>query len=245
MVPLNDGEFVMSRDFLSDPRPHDELVDDAGTVHLPIGCFLLPGEPTILVDVGFGPRESAPLRGGLLLEELAAVGVRPPDVDLIVISHLHRDHRGWLATPDALPTFPNAEVMVGRGDWSFFVEQEARPLEEIERAVLGALYESGRLSLIDREQEIASGLVALPAPGHTPGHTVYAVVDGDERALLLGDSMYCPQQLSELDWGALVDTDPALARRTREVLYRDLERHGSVAVGCHFPGLRAARLLGR
>ena len=62
--------------------------------------------------------------------------------------------------------------------------------------------------------------------------------DHGERVLVLGDAMYCPQQLTELEWGAVSDVDPALARKTRERYERDLELHGGGAVGCHFPELR-------
>jgi hypothetical protein len=40
------------------------------------------------------------------------------------------------------------------------------------------------------------------------------------------------------------DVDPVLARRSRELIQREVERHGTDAVGCHFPGLRAARVVG-
>ena len=72
--------------------------------------------------------------------------------------------------------------------------------------------------------------------------------DGDRvvaAVLVLGDAMYCPQQLSELEWGAVSDVDPALARKTRERYERDLELHGGGAVGCHFPELKVARALTR
>jgi hypothetical protein len=57
--------------------------------------------------------------------------------------------------------------------------------------------------------------------------------------------MYCPQQLTNIDWEVTFDVDPALARRTRESYQRDLELHGGGAIGCHFPELRAARVLTR
>ena len=144
---------------------------------------------------------------------------------------------------DGLPTFAAADLVVSEADLTHFLADELRPLEPHERAGIEAHELGGRLRLLTREVEIAPGIVAIPAPGHTPGHTVYAIVDGHERALLLGDAMYCPQQLSELDWAAVVDVDPVLARRTREALARDLEAHDAPGIGCHFPGLHAARVL--
>jgi glyoxylase-like metal-dependent hydrolase (beta-lactamase superfamily II) len=244
VVPLNDGEFLMDREFLNNPTPHDELADADGNVRLPIGCFLIPGDRPILVDAGFGDRIAPPvLRGGLLLLELENIGLSPEDIAILAISHLHRDHRGWIADPEGEAVFSNAELVVARADLDHFLVDQMRPLEEHERAGIDQHSDAGKLRLLDGETEVAPGIVAMPAPGHTPGHTVYAIVDGPERALLLGDSMYCPQQLDELDWGAVVDVDPVLARRTRATLLADLEAHGGGAVGCHFPNLRASRVL--
>jgi glyoxylase-like metal-dependent hydrolase (beta-lactamase superfamily II) len=146
--------------------------------------------------------------GGNLLPALARIGLRPQDIDLVALSHLHSDHSGTIGTmSDGEPVFPRAQVVVGAGDWQYFMGRR------------------------------------IAAPGHTPGHSLYSVHGRDDRVLLLGDSMYCPQQLSNIDWEVTFDYGPALARRTRESYQRDLERHGGGAVGCHFPELRAARVL--
>ncbi|MQA86033.1 MAG: MBL fold metallo-hydrolase [Streptosporangiales bacterium] len=243
VLALNDGQFTMWREFLTDPWPHDELAGPDGTVRLPIGCFLLPGDKNVLIDAGFGPQERGALRGGRLPTELRAQGFTPADVDVLAISHLHPDHTGWIATPEVEPVFPNAQVVVNRADWEFFVERQEKPLAEHVRTALLDLAESDRVTLLDGESQIHRGVTALSAPGHTPGHTVFAVHDRGERALLLGDAIYCPQQLTNLDWGAIVDVDPALARQTREALLRDLEQPDVLGVGCHFPGLLANRAI--
>ncbi|MET0781149.1 MAG: MBL fold metallo-hydrolase, partial [Microbacterium sp.] len=103
---------------------------------------------------------------------------------------------------------------------------------------------AGRLVLIDDEHLVAPGITALPAPGHTPGHTIFVVEDRGERLLILGDAMYCPQQLTDIDLAAMHDLDKDLARRTRSLIQQDLDAHGTSAIGCHFPGLDAARVLG-
>ncbi|HTC80205.1 MAG TPA: MBL fold metallo-hydrolase, partial [Acidimicrobiia bacterium] len=70
------------------------------------------------------------------------------------------------------------------------------------------------------------------------------VADDVERALLLGDVVHCPVELMEDDWEAVMDVDPALARRTREALAKELEGSDVPAAAAHFPGLRFGRLLG-
>jgi glyoxylase-like metal-dependent hydrolase (beta-lactamase superfamily II) len=207
----------------------------------------MPGDEPLLIDAGAGPGYPRPdfLTGGRLLDELAAAGVRPEQVAHLALSHLHPDHVGWVATKQGGITFPNAQVYVARGDWDHFLEEgHSGPAPRI-REALRDLAERGRVTILDRERQLVPGLTAPPAPGHTPGHMVYAVHDGQERAFLLGDSIYCPQQLTEADWGAASEVDPVLARRTRDWLWRELEASGAAAVGQHFPGLQAGRVLGK
>ena len=244
LVALSDGRFRMPREFLSSPEAHDELADADGQVNLPIGCFLLPGDEPVLIDIGYGPENPTDLlSGGHLLSELAWAGYRPDDITTIALTHPHPDHVGWLTSPDGIPTFPRARLILADGDYGYFVRQGQGEMAAHIRAGLASMFDLGRAELLTGERALTSHLTALLAPGHTPGHTVFAVHDHGERALLLGDAIYCPQQLARSDWAALSDVDPALAARTRSALARDLDHHGGAAVGAHFPGLVAARVL--
>jgi glyoxylase-like metal-dependent hydrolase (beta-lactamase superfamily II) len=136
-------------------------------------------------------------------------------------------------------------VYLGQGDWDYFVAGEPEmPLDAPVHAALLELADRGRLVLLDDDRQVAPGVTRLAAPGHTPGHSVFAVHDHGERALLLGDSIYCPLQLTETDWAISIDVDAVAAKRTRERYLRELEAHGDLGVGCHFPELRAGRVLG-
>lgn len=251
LVAVSDGFLVLNPDFLGPPeRPtaaYDALRPRYGQPRLPLGCFLLPGEEPALIDAGFGPHDyegRGTMVGGRLIDQIARQGVRPDDVRVLGLSHLHGDHIGWVGDSRGEPVFRNAQTFIGRGDWEHFIDGpgEPRPAGHI-LAALHQLADRGQVTLVDGEQDIAPGLRRLGAAGHTPGHSLYVVHDAGERILLLGDAMYCPQQLTSLDWAAATDIDPALARRTRETLARDLERHGGQALGCHFPELVGARAL--
>jgi glyoxylase-like metal-dependent hydrolase (beta-lactamase superfamily II) len=243
VLALDDGEFRMPADFLTDPAPHRELAGPDGVVRLPIGSFLIPGDEPVLVDLGFGPRADQLLTGGRLLGELARAGYEPADIRTIALTHPHPDHVGWLATAAGELVFPKARVLLAEADWRHFVETRTGALEDHLQQAFLCLQDSDRLVLLHAEHQISRSITALPAPGHTPGHTVFVIHDSGERALLLGDAVHCPQQLTHADWGAVGDVDPHLAARTREWLYRDLEAHDGAAIGCHFPGLSGWRLL--
>ena len=79
------------------------------------------------------------------------------------------------------------------------------------------------------------GITAVPTDGHTPGHLSFRVLSGDERALILGDAIHCPLQISHPEWAFMADTAPDAARRAREQLLRELDEPGMAVVGPHFP----------
>jgi glyoxylase-like metal-dependent hydrolase (beta-lactamase superfamily II) len=252
-IGVSDGFFDMGKvsryvGTAADPTAGRDLLRvEHGIAVLPVGSFLIPGEETVLIDPGVGPvdyRGLGALVGGNLIRALGRFGVTPADVDLLALTHLHVDHVGWLATAEGRPVFPNARVAVGRADWDHFVEGE--PEEPLAPHVLAGLRElasQGRVDLLDNDLDLAPGFRRIATPGHTPGHSIYALEDGGERLLFLGDAVYFPQQLFHPDWVAESDVDKARAQRTREALLRDLEASGSGGVGAHFPALTAGRML--
>jgi glyoxylase-like metal-dependent hydrolase (beta-lactamase superfamily II) len=244
MVPLSDGTVTLPAEFWVnfDWPAHRDLLAADGLLHLPIGCFLVrTDERTVLLDAGIGPMDNQLGRGGDLPAELARVGVRPEDIDLVVCTHLHLDHAGWLVH-EGRPFFPNATVRYGAGDWELFVEQ-AHPKDHI-RNSMTLLRDAGRLEPIEGDMvSLAPGLTARHTPGHTMGHYALVVSSGDERALLLGDAVECPIQLEEPDFWAMSDVDPALAKRTREALWQEVEGTRDVVAAAHFPGLEFGRVL--
>jgi glyoxylase-like metal-dependent hydrolase (beta-lactamase superfamily II) len=248
LYAVSDGFLVMRPAMVGTPAhptaAHDALTAEYGAARLPLGCFFLPGDLNVLVDTGLGPVDfdgNGRMVGGKLLHALAGIGVAPEDIDVVALSHLHGDHSGNLGRlADGHPTFPNADVVVGRGDWQYFIleNRSAVPLAAHTVSALHHLEQSGRLRLVDGDIDIAPGVRRLGAPGHTPGHAVYEISDGGDRLLLFGDAMYCPLQLRNLDWSVPFDIDPALARAMRDRFTSELRRDGGRALACHFPELQ-------
>jgi len=244
--PLADGYFTAPDDFFGDAdlTTHPEILDHDGRLRLPIGCFLVrSGDQTVLIDAGVGPVHNEAFDGGRLLDALAGVGVGPTSIDLVVCSHLHLDHCGWLIDRHAQPIFPSASVAVGAADWRHFVEDQVGFMRPSIRAGLVSMAEKGRVKLLEGDAELAPGLTVTAAPGHTPGHACVVLSSGPDRLLLLGDAIHCPVQLEEADWSVMTDVDPNLAARTRERLWRELEGERVRGVGGHFPELQFGRVL--
>ena len=95
----------------------------------------------------------------------------------------------------------------------------------------------------DGDAAIAPGVDARFAPGHTPGSSLIVLSSGNERALILGDTVHCPLELTDPDFSLMADMDQALADRTREAIRRELEDGQVLAAAPHFPGLQFGRLL--
>lgn len=233
LVPLNDGWCRLAPEFYVglDWSTHGDLLNADGQIEIPIGCFLLrTGDRLVLIDAGMGPHSMKWGAGGALPAALRAEGVDMADIDTVVCTHLHIDHIGWL------PSLPNATVRFGRGDLDHFADDE-----DVAEIIASA---EGRVELIDGDDvALAPGLTARHTPGHTPGHYGLVVSSNNERAVLLGDAVECPLQLSEPDFYALSDVDPALSARTREALWRELEGTDVLMGAAHFPGLEFGRVL--
>ncbi|MER5425394.1 MBL fold metallo-hydrolase [Streptosporangium roseum] len=189
-------------------------------------CYLLRDAAgrTVLVDTGIGPEDSpaadwAPVPGALG-SELARVGVRPEEVDAVVITHLHSDHASG-AVIGGVPVFANARHVFQRAEVDAAAEevlaQVVRPLGE-------------RVQVVDGQADVLPGIRVFHTPGHTPGHQVVQVGE----LVLTGDVVLHPAQLADPKVPYLYDTDPELAVATRvELLERVRAARGMIATA-HF-----------
>ncbi|MDF3293036.1 MBL fold metallo-hydrolase [Streptomyces silvisoli] len=201
----------------------------------------------IVIDTGIGnakPRAN-PAWNGLdtdFLKRLAAAGFPPESVDLVITTHLHTDHVGWntrLVGEDWVPTFPNARYLTSRTEWDHWA---ATDLDEARRQMfrdsVTPVRDAGQYDLVDVPQqgrEVAPGVFLVPAPGHTPGQVAVELRGSDRQALITGDSIHHPVQLSHPHVNSCVDIDPAQAVRTRGRLLDALADTDALLLGTHFP----------
>lgn len=240
------GTFVGSTH--ADWDAHAHLLDGRGRLVMTMGALLaeLPDGRRALIDLGFGPRTviledlAMEFWGGRLLESLATLGIAARDIDAVLYSHLHADHVGWTsARQDGALTFERARHVMFRNEWEHWIARTgAGGPSEPDVAAL-----TERVDLLDGENEIVPGITAVPTPGHTPGHCSFLVVSGNQRAVVLGDAVHCPLQITHPEWTFVADVNPDAARRARERLLPELDAPDTVVVGAHFPDAVFGRVL--
>ncbi|MFN0089972.1 MAG: MBL fold metallo-hydrolase [Acidimicrobiales bacterium] len=231
-------------------KAHEDLLDEDGMLPLTLGGYLVrDGKRTVLIDAGLGPGSLMGLSGGAMLDNLTALGVSPAEVTDVIFTHLHIDHIGW-ATQQGSVTFPNAVYRCALADWQhFMIEHKDTPdgypgAENIPVNPHAVLVHATQLfQTYDGSGTVLPGIDIMAAPGHTPGSSIVVLSSGADRAMLLGDVVHCPVQLLELEWDGMMDVDPALAKKTRQALAREIEGQDIPVAAAHFPGLRFGRLL--
>src|SRR5271157_5793859 len=219
----------------------------------PYTCLLVEtGRRVILVDTGGGP---STVTSGAIAARLELAGIRLKDVDTVVLTHAHPDHIGGAIDARGRPTFPNACYMISELEQEFWMTPRADlsgmrlphdvkcSMQATARHCLAALH--FQIEPIDRETEIAPGVRAIPAPGHTPGHLALLIASGGEQLLNLGDAAVHPLHLEEPRWQNGFDLAAERAVTTRQELLRRAAAGNMHLMAFHFPFPSVGRVAAR
>jgi glyoxylase-like metal-dependent hydrolase (beta-lactamase superfamily II) len=223
-------------------RHHPEAFSGEDRWRLRDWCFVVRArDRVVLVDTGVGgpgvPGAAWIGAPGRLPAGLAAAGVEPDEIDLVVLTHLHLDHIGWNLAWDGdrpRPRFPRARYLVQRADWELFAARPDEARVSFDRCV-APLRDLGVAELLDGDRVLDDQLRLLHTPGHTPGSQSLLVAFGGDAVLLWGDVANHPAQVGQPDWGPAADVDPELARATRRQLLERVETEGMWLAPAHFP----------
>ena len=228
------------------------LTDD-GQMRISIHSYLVETKRRkILVDtcigVHGGPEQQArnQIDETAFLRALKSAGATPPEIDVVLCTHMHFDHTGWntrLENGMFVPTFPNATYVFSRPEYEHWkdIETDAWNGFSIHECV-NPIVEAGRAMLVEPDYVLEDGLSLEHVPGHTPGAVCLNLESKGERAAMFGDMMHHPLQIGEPGWTVGVDTDQAQAAKTRTAF---LERHAdsnTIMMAAHFAGPTIGRV---
>ena len=251
---VNDGArtFPMPDKFVTNVSK-DTALAAAEAAYMPKGMVTVPFNPQlintdsklILIDSGNGIATYEPTKGavGRTLQNLAAAGVDPKSIDVVLMSHLHPDHTNGIRAADGSMAFPNAEIMVPAVEWAFWMSDEnaakAQSNEMMKNyfANVKKIYAGieSRVTRYEWGKEVAPGITSIAAPGHTPGHTAFAIASGSSTILIQSDVTNIPEFfLRNPDWHVAYDVDPDLAQATRHKFYDMAAAEKATVVGFHF-----------
>ncbi|WP_165965853.1 MBL fold metallo-hydrolase [Pseudonocardia dioxanivorans] len=223
------------------------LLDDRGDLVLSLGAVLVEtADSRVLVDLGWGPSTAdlaalsggripaGGMRGGELLQNLRSLGIGPEDVDLVLLSHLHADHIGWVADDDGRPTFARADHCLAAAEWDHWHGPAGGGAAGPRPPQSAALRD--RLRTIRDGECVSPGVNVVLTAGHTPGHCSFVVSSRGQRAIVLGDTVHCALEIAHPELELLGDVDPRAAGATRARLRQMLAGDDDLlAVAPHLP----------
>lgn len=204
------------------------------------------GGRIILVDTASGNHKDRPFStifhqlNTPYLERLALAGVKPEDVDLVLLTHLHVDHVGWntrLVDGKWVPTFPNARYVFARPEREFFATPEGEKRRMVFEDSVLPVIEAGLAEEIGAEGgEYLPGIRFYPTPGHSVGHMSIEIESAGERALFTGDVWHHPIQVYRPDWSSMFCADRDGANRSRRWVLERAAQTGASVFTPHFAG---------
>jgi glyoxylase-like metal-dependent hydrolase (beta-lactamase superfamily II) len=193
--------------------------DEFNRVRLDLNLLLVKtkGE-NVLIDTGMGDALSEKQKKiygvekpSELERKLSELKLTPDQIDLVILTHLHADHSGGVVKLDGLgkkiPRFPNARHIIQIKEWNDAMSPDERTTATYFTENLKLLKDFDLLELIDGEKEVAKGIKVTNTRGHTPGHQVVFIEDGNNKILCPGDIVPTASHL-KIPYVASVDLFP-------------------------------------
>lgn len=223
IIPLSEGAFTVDRTkkFVPFDVANDDLQErNKGSLLVEIQPFVVITEnDIILLDTGLGHTDSS---GQLQIHKnLANAGISASDITKVLLSHLHKDHSGGIASPDKKSVaFENATYYVNKEEWEFGIEKKSSSYHPEDFLVLqqypNVVFTEGNGVLDDTIHYQFTG-------AHSPFHQAFEIVENDRVVFYGGDVASQFQQMKNR-FKAKYDFDGAAAMELRQQWWQQGEQ---------------------
>jgi glyoxylase-like metal-dependent hydrolase (beta-lactamase superfamily II) len=197
------------------------------------------GKQLILLDTGNGANGFiARPNGGWLAAQLAPAGFKPEDIDIVLLSHGHPDHVGGMIE-NGKPLFPNAQYVIGGIEHDFWAPDgkftgDLEKLASVFRANTSPVVE--KFKFVKPGDDVVTGIRAVEAYGHTPGHMAFMIESQGKSLLYWGDCAHHQvASLAHPEWYCVFDIDKQKGVETRRRIYDMAATERLPVVGYHMP----------
>jgi glyoxylase-like metal-dependent hydrolase (beta-lactamase superfamily II) len=252
-LPEFDREAVRSHEHWLCPTHYDP---ESGRIPMPVHSFILRTQHhNVLIDTCIGNDKERPGLGEFhhlttrYLDRLAAVGLRPEDIDYVLCTHLHIDHIGWntrLVDGRWVPTFPNARYVMSKVEFETTrADADKVPIPALRNCFYDSVLpvvEAGKVEFVEGVHQFLDELVLRPAPGHSPGHIRIELRSDRELAVFAGDMVHSPIQVPFWQWSSRVCWDQKMAAQARRELLEFCVAENALLVPGHFEAPHVARV---
>jgi glyoxylase-like metal-dependent hydrolase (beta-lactamase superfamily II) len=203
--------------------------DDKNFVWAGLNSLLIrTGKHTVLVETGIGSKLSEKMvkiygQPAKLLDNLAAGGISPDDIDIVINTHLHFDHCGWNTVrrgDKVTATFPRAKYYAQEGEWRHAQEQHIRDAVSYISDNYNPLIESGQMELLHGDREIVPGISVKVFPGHTAHMQAVVVASAGKTACYISDLIPTSAHL-DLTWLMAFDLYPLETINSKRKYYAE------------------------
>jgi glyoxylase-like metal-dependent hydrolase (beta-lactamase superfamily II) len=201
--------------------------DERNCVQAGLNSLLIrTGKQTVLVETGMGNKLSERMvkfygQPAELLTNLAAGGVAPEDIDIVINTHLHFDHCGWntvRTNGKVVPTFPRAKYYAPEGEWQYARKPSERDAISYIPDNYDPLVKSGQMTLLKGGEEIVPGISVKTFLGHTASMQGVIVESGGRTACYISDLIPTTAHI-DLTWGMSFDLYPLQTIESKKEYY--------------------------
>lgn len=183
----------------------------------------------ILIDSGLGnDKLSDKMKRNLgivdeskVLRNLQEIGVKPEEIDVVLMTHLHNDHAAGLTKWEGdklVSTFPNAEIHTSQVEWDEMRAPNIRSKNTYWKENWEPI--QAQVKPFQKRVTVLPGIEMIHTGGHSNGHSVVKLTQNDETILHMGDLMPTHAHSNPL-WVLAYDDYPMDSIAAKKVLMEE------------------------